>query len=55
MKTPDDGTLSLFEDFPASNAAPAAAVKKPRTKRKTAAKVEAPLEVPLASPVDVPV
>jgi lipopolysaccharide/colanic/teichoic acid biosynthesis glycosyltransferase/glycosyltransferase involved in cell wall biosynthesis len=40
MKNQDDGTLSLFDDFPPAinpaTSTPAAAPKKPRTKRKTA-------------------
>ena len=40
MNHPDDGTLSLFDDFPAAptaaEAAPTPAPKKPRAKRKTA-------------------
>ena len=55
MKTPDDGTLSLFDDFPASNAAPAAAVKKPRAKRKTSAKAEVLEDVPAGALADAPV
>ncbi|WP_233203641.1 sugar transferase [Limnohabitans sp. B9-3] len=55
MKTPDDGTLSLFDDFPASNAAPVAAVKKPRAKRKTSAKTEVLEDVPAEALADVPV
>jgi lipopolysaccharide/colanic/teichoic acid biosynthesis glycosyltransferase/glycosyltransferase involved in cell wall biosynthesis len=55
MKNPDDGTLSLFDDFPAHDAAPVAPVKKPRAKRKTSAKVEAPEDVPVETSVEVPV
>jgi lipopolysaccharide/colanic/teichoic acid biosynthesis glycosyltransferase/glycosyltransferase involved in cell wall biosynthesis len=36
MKNQDDGTLSLFDDFPPAPPAPAAAPKKTRAKRKTA-------------------
>ncbi|WP_310644132.1 sugar transferase [Limnohabitans sp.] len=53
MKNPDDGTLSLFDDFPAQDAPPAAAVKKPRAKRKTAAPV-APAEVDVEVPTETP-
>jgi lipopolysaccharide/colanic/teichoic acid biosynthesis glycosyltransferase/glycosyltransferase involved in cell wall biosynthesis len=55
MKTPDDGTLSLFDDFPASNAAPADAVKKPRAKRTTSAKAEVLEDVPAVALADTPV
>ncbi len=36
MKNQDDGTLSLFDDFPPAFVPPAAAPKKPRAKRKAA-------------------
>ena len=36
MKNPDDGTLSLFDDFPPAQVPPPAAPKKSRAKRKTA-------------------
>jgi lipopolysaccharide/colanic/teichoic acid biosynthesis glycosyltransferase/glycosyltransferase involved in cell wall biosynthesis len=36
MKNQDDGTLSLFDDFPPAFTPPAAPAKKPRTKRKAA-------------------
>jgi lipopolysaccharide/colanic/teichoic acid biosynthesis glycosyltransferase/glycosyltransferase involved in cell wall biosynthesis len=36
MKNQDDGTLSLFDDFPPAFVPPAAPAKKPRAKRKTA-------------------
>jgi hypothetical protein len=55
MKNQDDGTLSLFDDFPASNAAPADAVKKPRAKRTTSAKVEVLEDVPAVALADTPV
>jgi Glycosyltransferase Family 4 len=53
MKNPDDGTLSLFDDFPAANVPPVVAVKKPRAKRKTAAPV-APAEVDVEVPTETP-
>jgi hypothetical protein len=36
MKNQDDGTLSLFDDFPPAFVPPAAPAKKPRAKRKAA-------------------
>ena len=36
MKNQDDGTLSLFDDFPPAFVPPATPAKKPRSKRKAA-------------------
>jgi len=55
MKTQDDGTLSLFDDFPPAfdpeKSPPPAAPKKPRAKRKTA---EPKVEVADAHTDEVP-
>jgi lipopolysaccharide/colanic/teichoic acid biosynthesis glycosyltransferase/glycosyltransferase involved in cell wall biosynthesis len=42
MKNQDDGTLSLFDDFPPAFVPPAAPAKKPRAKRKAAEPKEMP-------------
>jgi lipopolysaccharide/colanic/teichoic acid biosynthesis glycosyltransferase/glycosyltransferase involved in cell wall biosynthesis len=49
MKNQDDGTLSLFDDFPPAFVPPAAPAKKPRAKRKAAE----PKEVPNANTGEV--
>ena len=50
MKNQDDGTLSLFDDFPPA-APPAVAPKKPRAKRKTVEPKVEPTPEPSAQPV----